>query len=129
MTIPSQIRYVHYFAQILKVSRETIPEPRTLLLKSVELHTIPKVPHVAGNHHWNLLTALDIRFSVYVAKTLVYTHKDPPKLKKSTKKKSKAKEEEADEEESLTFECTGLPICGDVKLEFYEKETFGSVLA
>jgi len=29
-------------------------------------------------------------------------------------------------EESLVFECPPIPICGDIKIEFYEKETFGS---
>jgi len=31
-----------------------------------------------------------------------------------------------DEEESLLFECPPIPLCGDIKMEFYEKETFGS---
>jgi hypothetical protein len=45
------------------------PKPVTVLLKSVELHTLPKIAN-----------AIDIRFSIYVNKTLVYAYKDQPKI-------------------------------------------------
>lgn len=118
VTIPSQIRYVHYIGSIMNNFGGTLPEPQTLLLKNVIFHTIPGVSH-----------AQDIKFSVYVFKTLVYTHKDTPKLRggKKLKEKKKKEEEDVEEEESLVFDIPGIPLCGDVKIDVYEKDTFGSV--
>jgi len=133
VTIPSQIRYVHYFASVVQNSYQ-LPEPKPLLLKSIQFHTIPKVPHVT-----------DIRFSVYVMKTLVYTFKDSPKVRSNkrakkarssvksavvnmpiTQNESFVEDDTKDEEESLIFECPPIPVCGDIKMEFYENQTFGS---
>jgi len=135
VTIPSQIRYVQYFGSMAQ-SNYVLPSPRPILLKSVQFHTIPKLPKVT-----------DIRFSVYVVKSLVYTYKETPKLRNTRKKKgfsriSKDKSQlpligssppkestittDGDTVECLIFECPPIPICGDIKMEFYEKETFGS---
>eukprot|EP01119_Soliformovum_irregulare_P009597 TRINITY_DN2306_c0_g1_i2.p1 TRINITY_DN2306_c0_g1~~TRINITY_DN2306_c0_g1_i2.p1 ORF type:complete len:682 (+),score=198.86 TRINITY_DN2306_c0_g1_i2:262-2046(+) len=119
VTIPSQIRYVRYFAdtstQIEGKAVLVNPEPRPLLLTSFELVTIPKAAHFN-----------DIRFSVYVLKTLVYTHKDPPRLKNAKKKKSKTKTEFKDDTddglETLVFEIPNVPIMGDIRVEFFASE-------
>ena len=41
VTIPSQIRYIRYYEHFLKCG---MPPPRTLIVHSVILHGIPKVP-------------------------------------------------------------------------------------
>jgi len=61
VTIPSQIRYVHYFEESL----QNPPETKTLLLNKIIFHTLPKVTHLS-----------DINFVVSVGKTSVYTHKE-----------------------------------------------------
>ncbi len=93
-----------------------LPKPKTLLLKSIIFHSIPKLSQVA-----------DIKFSIYVFKTLVFTSKEPPKIKGQKKKGQKKAKDEEEEEETLNFDIPMLPLCGDIKLDFYEKDSFGSV--
>jgi len=111
VTIPSQIRYVHYFEESLRAPVET----KTLLLNKITFYTMPKVAHIP-----------DVNFHVHVGKTLVFTYKDfEEKLKidpKSRERKIKKKGEE-DEEETAFFECGNVPIHGDVKIEFSEKSS------
>jgi len=137
VTIPSQIRYIHYFGSVVQ-SGSQMPQLKPVLLKNIQFQTVPKVQHFT-----------DIRFSVYVLKTLVYTFKDNPKLRsnkflpsnRTSKNKSQLATvsstegspprdssfpEDGDTPEYLIFECPPIPICGDIKMEFYEKETFGS---
>ena len=64
VTIPSQIRYVHYMGAVMNTFNGKAPEPRTLLLKSITFHALPNVSHVS-----------DIKFSAYVFKTLIYSFK------------------------------------------------------
>jgi len=117
VTIPSQIRYVHYFEESL----QNPPETKTLLLNKIIFHTLPKVVHLS-----------DVNFAVSVGKTTVFTYKeheekardkgslkDTKELKKPKKKSDKAEEEE--EEETAVFECGNVPLCGDIKVEFTEK--------
>jgi len=124
VTIPSQIRYVKYTATIVNNFKSQLPEPRTLLLNTVELYPVPKISNVT-----------DIRFSVYVNKTLIYTFKSQPTLKNPKKKldkktprssKTTGEDETEREAESLLFECTPIPIFGDIKIDFAVNETFGS---
>lgn len=120
VTIPSQIRYVKYFGRVMNELKGVLPEPRTLLLNSIELSPAPL----------KISNYQDIRFSVYVNKTLIFTHKSPPTLKnqkkgKKDKKVSKSESEE-DPDESLVFECVPVPILGDIKIDFFVNETFGS---
>jgi len=88
VTIPSQIRYVNYFAE----SMVTPPQPKTLLLNKIVFHTIPKKTTIA-----------DIKFTVHVGKTLVFAFKDKSGVR---------------EENSLVFECGNVPLSGDVRVEF-----------
>jgi len=116
VTIPSQIRYVHYFEESL----QNPPETRTLLLNKIIFHTLPKAIHLP-----------DINFSVSVGKTTVFTYKEfEEKAKdkdrsalKDTKelKKPKKKPDEDEEEETASFECGNIPLCGDIKVEFNDK--------
>jgi len=101
VTIPSQLRYVNYTATMVQNGYK-IPEQKYLILKTIGFQTIPKV----ANSH-------DIRFSVYMYKTLVYVYKDSPKVKA---------EKDANSDHDVLFECTGAtPIRGDIKIDFYEK--------
>jgi len=117
VTIPSQIRYVHYFAESLEHTYET----KTVLLHKILFHTLPKVVHLG-----------DVNFTVYVGKTHVFTFKeyeekskkeDVKKEKKSkkTKKDSGDKSDDEEDEELATFECGNIPLCGDIRVEFTEK--------
>jgi len=77
VTIPSQIRYVHYFAESL----QNTYEPKTVLLNKIIFHTLPKVVHLS-----------DINFTVYVGKTHVFTFKEYEE--KSNKKEEGLKKRE-----------------------------------
>eukprot|EP01132_Coremiostelium_polycephalum_P001377 gene1377-1740_t len=85
VTIPSQIRYVHYYGRAL---RESIKySPRTLLLRKVLLKPLPKEVNLS-----------DIIFNISVGKTTVYHSKDALNVtihrvakKKKSKKISKEK--------------------------------------
>jgi len=108
VTIPSQIRYVHYFEESLKAPAES----KTLLLNRITFYTLPKAAHIP-----------DVNFHVHVGKTLVFTYKDyEEKMNLKREKKIKKKGEE-EEEETLFFECGNVPIHGDVKVEFSEKNS------
>jgi len=129
VTIPSQIRYVQYVGEVVYNQKGELPDFPTLLLESIELQHPPK-----GN------SIFDVRFSIYLAKVLIYASKNPPKVPKRkpksrstihlpTNDSSPNVNDTADDhsvEDSLLFELVPLPIHGDVKLDFYEKETFGS---
>jgi len=132
VTIPSQIRYVHYFEESLI----TPPQPKTLLLNKIIFHTLPKLAHMS-----------DINFHVSVGKTNVFTYKEheekttkkeegkkeKEKEKKKKNKKDKEKEKdkekykdkesetEEDEERTFTFECGNKPLFADIKVDFTEK--------
>lgn len=124
VTIPSQIRYVHYF-------EETVHRPgplptKTLLLNRIVLHSPPKI------------SANDINFVVHVGKTCVFSnkhHDDKGSLKEEKKedkdkkekkdKKKKGKGEDTDDgsraeaqEKEITYDCPGIPLCGDIKINF-----------
>lgn len=103
VTIPSQIRYVFYTGELVNTYNYVLPDPETLLIKSIELSPPPNIPHFK-----------DIRFSVHVGKTLVYSHKDAP----LHKKKGKGQKSEEEEEEALLFELPAIPVCGDIRVEF-----------
>jgi len=111
VTIPSQIRYVYYFADSL----QNPPESKTLLLNRIVFHTLPKLAHIP-----------DISFNVNVGKTTVFNYKDHEQKSSTVKnekkiKKGKKEGEEEEEEDTATFEIGSLPLCGDIKLEFAEK--------
>lgn len=125
VTIPSQIRYVHYFEESLRTPVDT----KTLLLNKITFYTIPKVAHIP-----------DVNFHVHVGKTLVFTYKvifvaetsraninvqdfeDKQRIKDEAKKKTKKKGED-EEEETVSFDCGNVPLHGDVKVEFSEKSS------
>lgn len=104
VTIPSQIRYVYYFADSL----QNPPQSKTLLLNRIIFHGLPKFANIN-----------DVSFNVNVGKTMVYSSKDDEKnhVKKEKIKKGK-KDGEEEDEETATFEIGALPLCGDIKVEF-----------
>lgn len=119
VTIPSQIRYVHYFEESLIHP----PEPKTLLLNKIVFRTLPKAAHIA-----------DVNFSICVGKTHVFNFKEyeekckkegtvvrKEKKNKKSKKDSENKHEEEEAEETATFECGNIPLCGDIKVDFTDK--------
>lgn len=113
VTIPSQIRYVHYFEESLKAPHEN----KTLLLNKVTFHTLPKAAHIS-----------DINFLIHMGKTLVFNFKDhEDKLKKSSDgskkevKKVSGGKKGSEEEETAVFDCGNIPVCGDIYVEFSEK--------
>lgn len=112
VTIPSQIRYVHYFAESLKNSFET----KTVLLNKIVFHTLPKVVHLP-----------DVNFTIHVGKTHVFTFKEFEEKNKrefgvkKEKKKKKKGDNEDEEEETATFEGGSTPLYGDIRVEFSEK--------
>jgi phosphatidylinositol-3,4,5-trisphosphate 3-phosphatase/dual-specificity protein phosphatase PTEN len=111
VTIPSQIRYVHYFEESL----QSPPENKTLLLNKVIFHTLPKVAHVA-----------DTNFHVHMGKTLVFTYKDHEEKQKKlegAKDKKISKKTKNDEEEEFIFDCGSVPVFGDIYMEFSEKSS------
>ncbi|EGG24421.1 protein tyrosine phosphatase [Cavenderia fasciculata] len=82
VTIPSQIRYVHYFGRSM---RESIPATKSLLLKKIYLKPLPLD-----------ISLQDITFNVSVGKTLVYHSKQVEnvtihRLQKKKIKKSQSK--------------------------------------
>lgn len=131
VTIPSQLRYVRYFHEGLDLAYA----PRPLLLTKIIFHTLPKSGSLS-----------DVDFSVHVGKAQVFSYKqyvdsnklkDEPKVHRvdSKKKKDKKKDKEAtngeqqnggeeeQQQEKAEFECglNGVPVCGDVKMEFEKK--------
>jgi phosphatidylinositol-3,4,5-trisphosphate 3-phosphatase/dual-specificity protein phosphatase PTEN len=140
VTIPSQKRYVRYFHEFITQHEGEKYEPRALVLKSVIFHTLPKTYSVT-----------DVDFKVYIGerKTEVFHYKnyvelnklkDEPKVNKAEKKKKKEKkkdkgkevgdyavstnghEAEEDEEEMAEFDLgVGVPVFGDVKMDFENK--------
>jgi len=134
VTIPSQIRYVRYFGESMLLPKQDM-EARLLQLNRIVMHTLPK----GGT--------TDINFTVHVGKTLVFTYKeyvekmklkDEPKVNKVSKKKGKKEshddnnkdkgKEEGDnegegtgedgDESTATFNCGGIPVWGDIRVEF-----------
>jgi phosphatidylinositol-3,4,5-trisphosphate 3-phosphatase and dual-specificity protein phosphatase PTEN len=99
VTIPSQIRYIHYFERYL---RQGYAGDTTLRMKKVLLHRIPKVDHPSG-----------IRFSLIMNKQTVFTHKGIDK---------KVIREAQKRNHPLVYECDDVAVCRDVKIVFDEKK-------
>eukprot|EP01110_Echinostelium_bisporum_P012626 TRINITY_DN7411_c0_g1_i1.p1 TRINITY_DN7411_c0_g1~~TRINITY_DN7411_c0_g1_i1.p1 ORF type:complete len:374 (-),score=134.88 TRINITY_DN7411_c0_g1_i1:22-1143(-) len=128
VTIPSQIRYVHYFHESLVTP--DIAHGRPLLLKHIIFHTLPK--QTSPN---------DVNFVVYAGgKTEVFDYKlhveemrsksndklEEPVITKNKKKKEKKKKDdtangEATDSDTVKFDCGSLSLSGDAKLDFTEK--------
>lgn len=132
VTIPSQIRYVKYFHESLLGPNPEV-QPRLLLLQRVIFHTLPRSTHTS-----------DVNFSVHAYKTQVFVYRDhvekarlrdEPKVVKVEKKRKKNKKKEKDDdresgtdtedliegdltEDTATFDCGGLPVCGDIRMDF-----------
>lgn len=131
VTIPSQIRYIHYFHESLATLGWENPvfEPKILLLTRIVLHTLPKDGKVT-----------DISFTVDVGKTTVFNYKEhvekcklkgEPKITKADKKKKATKKtegeelkettEDLEEEDTASFTCGAVPVVGDVRVDFDRK--------
>jgi len=99
VTIPSQVRYVYYTGHIMKQWGGILPKPKTLLLKSIVFHPVPKISQTA-----------DLKFSIYVFRTLVYSSKEQPKIrgqknKKGEKRRQRKKKMKKVKIWFLTFQC------------------------
>jgi phosphatidylinositol-3,4,5-trisphosphate 3-phosphatase/dual-specificity protein phosphatase PTEN len=102
VTIPSQIRYVHYYNKLL-VSQ--IPyQPRTLLLTGLRLISVPKFRDNSCSPF----------FIVKIKNTKVFKSKAITSVKK--------------DQETVELHTSGpIPLCGDVKIELYHKDFFSNV--
>jgi len=109
VTIPSQIRYVYYMGQVMSRFSGNQPPNSTVILKSIVLSHAPKGINVA-----------DIKFNIYVQKTLIYTYQDSDKTDLPDLSESKSLNPK--ENFGVTFDTKRLPLCGDIKIFFYNKK-------
>jgi len=130
VTIPSQIRYVGYYADLL--NKHLTYQPRTVFLKKITLNTIPRfssngtcgqllffffcftLSELYSDFHDDIDSAAPM-FVISKADTKIYGSK----VFENVTKDQKTIE--------LPFSSI-LPLCGDIKIEFYHKEKFKKVL-
>lgn len=102
VTIPSQIRYVHYYGQYLK--EKTPYRATTKIFKSVRLVGIPAIhAHTCSPY-----------FVIRHGPAQVQIHKS--KVYEGITK---------DQKEAVLDLVPPMPVCGDVKLEFYHRSSRG----
>ncbi|XP_028408520.1 phosphatidylinositol 3,4,5-trisphosphate 3-phosphatase and dual-specificity protein phosphatase PTEN-like isoform X2 [Dendronephthya gigantea] len=100
VTIPSQRRYVHYYGHFLKHS--LVYTPTTLLVTRFEMETVPSV---------NNGTCAPF-FYVWQSKVKIYS--------------SKSQESASKGADNICFNLPQpLPVCGDIKVQFFNKDRFG----
>eukprot|EP00041_Stephanoeca_diplocostata_P017618 m.359794 g.359794 ORF g.359794 m.359794 type:complete len:381 (-) comp20763_c0_seq6:252-1394(-) len=102
VTIPSQIRYVHYYGQYLAEKREYVTT--TKIFKSIKLKGIPAI----YNHTCSPF------FSLRQGPGQVQIHKS--KVYEGITK---------DQKEAVLLLDPPVPVCGDVKVEFFHKTSMG----
>ncbi|XP_061167290.1 phosphatidylinositol 3,4,5-trisphosphate 3-phosphatase and dual-specificity protein phosphatase PTEN-like [Saccostrea echinata] len=96
VTIPSQVRYVEYYGYMIRHNLQY--KPVTLLLRAIDFFTIPM--HNGG-------TCCPF-FEVFQLKVKVYTSKTYEDIRKGQDKFSMATDQ-------------SVPLCGDIKVVFYNK--------
>nr|XP_011431707.2 phosphatidylinositol 3,4,5-trisphosphate 3-phosphatase and dual-specificity protein phosphatase PTEN [Crassostrea gigas]XP_011431709.2 phosphatidylinositol 3,4,5-trisphosphate 3-phosphatase and dual-specificity protein phosphatase PTEN [Crassostrea gigas]XP_011431710.2 phosphatidylinositol 3,4,5-trisphosphate 3-phosphatase and dual-specificity protein phosphatase PTEN [Crassostrea gigas]XP_034314583.1 phosphatidylinositol 3,4,5-trisphosphate 3-phosphatase and dual-specificity protein phosphat len=96
VTIPSQVRYVEYYGYMIRHNLQY--KPVTLLLKAIDFFTIPM--HNGG-------TCCPF-FEVFQLKVKVYTSKTYEDIKKGQDKFTMSTDQ-------------SVPLCGDIKVVFYNK--------
>ncbi|TPX32362.1 hypothetical protein SmJEL517_g04513 [Synchytrium microbalum] len=102
VTIPSQVRYVHYCDALIRNGWKYAT--KTLFLKSIVLHTIP---HFSSMHP-HPLTMITIRH------TVVYTLNSSTRVSKTPG--------------SIRITPGSvIPLCGDVKIEFFHCDTLRTI--
>ncbi|XP_046570121.1 phosphatidylinositol 3,4,5-trisphosphate 3-phosphatase and dual-specificity protein phosphatase PTEN-like [Haliotis rubra] len=100
VTIPSQRRYVRYYGELLRSELEY--KPVTLLLKQIKFETVPMVN----------VGSVSICFEVYQLKVKVFSSRNFDGFKKK--------------DESFLMPMTQpVPLCGDIKIEFFHKTRYG----
>jgi len=98
VTIPSQVRYVGYYAEL--VNKNLSYQPRTVFLKKITLHTIPK---------FNSNQTCCPFFIIKKGDTKLYA--------------SRALENVTKEQKTIEISLPSIqPLCGDIKIEFHHKE-------
>ena len=104
VTVPSQIRYVHYFESIFK---NNIPHPisfKTVCIKNIKMYTIPKIGKKKCTFTFTIENQDKItKYSDINKKKETYTvtNYDLPLLE-------------------FPLSIAGLQVCGDVKFTFYQ---------
>eukprot|EP00002_Diphylleia_rotans_P011295 TRINITY_DN222_c1_g1_i1.p1 TRINITY_DN222_c1_g1~~TRINITY_DN222_c1_g1_i1.p1 ORF type:complete len:658 (+),score=128.41 TRINITY_DN222_c1_g1_i1:58-2031(+) len=102
VTIPSQNRYVNYFDRYLKDGLLKMP---IFSFKAIRFHTIPNFDSSGG---------CEPKFRIYSNKQVIYQSKVYQRLQQS-------------DHEIMEFPIEDITVSGDVKVDFYHKETFSSV--
>lgn len=104
VTIPSQSRYVRYYEQLLATPEIPFASPPTLFLSEITLNTVPRF----NNKECNPVFVVKMKnVKVFQSKALA----DTPTSK--------------DQQVQLSL-SKRVPVCGDVKIEFYHKNAIGS---
>lgn len=119
VTIPSQMRYVHYYEQLLKRGSIT---PYTYQITHIRFVTVPSFDNsllMGGgcNPYFEVVLAwLDDKMQAN--KRCVYNYKKHVKKIRHFKK----------DERFVDLDCSGdnLLVCGDVKLQFYDKDRYNA---
>ena len=112
VTIPSQRRYVNYFAEYLRYG---VGEPQTLLVKEVGMHFPPKF---FGDLEYIRVSLKGPCPERKLFTSVKFTPKEWYKLLKT----KDGEEKKNMVQEGLKIDLGGYPMTGDIKVEIMEKE-------
>jgi len=117
VTIPSQIRYVRYFEQMMRYG---MPKAEPLFLSRIIFHGQPNISELrftvsklaSSGVNVPLFHSGKIRLKDVQEQQKKEKDKEKDKEKKKKGSKIKAKQQ------SFALECNNVPLCGDIKVEF-----------